>query len=97
MASTHIARITAGGVSNRAIAPSIYYTCSTAASTAAKTITTDSTNKWTSADLFEGLTIFVKFTNNNTSTNPTLNIDSIGAKPIYKYGTTVPGTSAASS
>lgn len=94
MASTHIARITAGGVSNRAIAPSIYYTCSTAAATAAKTITTNSTNKWTSADLFEGLTIFVKFTNNNTSTNPTLNIDSIGAKPIYRYGTTVPSTSA---
>lgn len=97
MASTHVARVSAGGVTNRRIAPSIYYTCSTAADTAAKTITTDSTNKWTSADLFEGLTIFVKFTNNNTSTNPTLNIDSIGAKPIYKYGTTVPGTSAASS
>ena len=97
MASTHVARVSAGGVSNRAIAPSIYYTCDTAAATAAKVITTDSTNKWTSADLFEGLTIFVKFKYANTVASPTLNIDSIGAKPIYRYGTTAPSTSAASS
>ena len=96
MASTHVARISAGGVTNRRIAPSIYYTCSTAAGTAAKTITTDSTNKWTSSDLFEGLTIYVKFTNSNSVASPTLNIDSTGAKPIYRYGTTAPSTSAAS-
>lgn len=96
MASTHVARVSAGGVTNRRIAPSIYYTCSTAAGTAAKTITTDSTNKWTSSDLFEGLTIYVKFINSNSVSSPTLNIDSTGAKPIYRYGTTAPSTSAAS-
>lgn len=94
MASTHVARVSAGGVTNRRIAPSIYYTCSTGAGTAAKTITTDSTNKWTTSDLFEGLTIYVKFTNSNSVANPTLNIDSTGAKPIYRYGTTRPSTSA---
>lgn len=93
MASTHISRVSVGGVNNRAIAPSLYMTCSTAKGTAAKTITNTGAT-WASADLFAGLTIFVKFTNENTSSSPTLNIDSTGAKPIYRYGTTVPGTSA---
>jgi len=39
-----------------------------------------------------GTTVRVQFTNSNTATNPTLNINGIGAKPIYKFGTTRPGT-----
>ena len=61
-------------------------TCSTAASTKAKTVTVDFFT-----GLAAGVTINVKFTNGNTNTSPTLNVNSSGAKPIYKYGTTVAG------
>lgn len=56
--------------------------CSTAASTAAKTAST-------SGGDFEkrsGAQIIVKFTNGNTASDPTLNIDSTGAAPIYLNG-----------
>lgn len=103
MASTHVSLITAGGTSNRRIASSIYGYCTTGASTVAKTVslytgnstTTDGT--WTSSDLFHGLTITVRFQYSNTATNPTLNVNGTGAKRIYKYGTTSPGTTATTS
>lgn len=103
MASTHVALITAGGTSNRRIASSIYGYCSTGASTVAKTVSlytgngTTADGSWTSADLFPGLTITVRFRYSNTATNPTLNVNSTGAKRIYKYGTTSPGTTASTS
>lgn len=103
MASTHVALVTADGTSNRRIASSIYGYCTTGASTVAKTVslytgnstTTDGT--WTSADLFHGLTITVRFQYSNTATDPTLNVNGTGAKRIYKYGTTSPGTTASTS
>lgn len=64
-----------------------YGVCSTAASTEAKTVDTD-----IFPGLVAGVTVNVKFTNGNTHASPTLNVNSTGAKPIYKYGTNVAGT-----
>lgn len=69
-----------------------YGTCTTSASTAAKIANVDNVT-----ELKTGLTIAVKFTNSNTKANPTLNVNSLGAKSIMRYGTTAPSTSAASS
>lgn len=69
-----------------------YGECSTAKGTAAKTVTIPSV---TSLD--EGMIIAVKFTNSNTAADPTLQVNSLTAKAIKRYGTTAPSTSAASS
>lgn len=103
MASTHVSLITAGGTSNRRIASSLYGYCQTEASTVAKTVSlytgngTTTDGSWVAGDLFHGLTITVRFRYSNTATNPTLNVNSTGAKRIYKYGTTSPGTTASTS
>lgn len=59
--------------------------CSTAAATAAKTASTSGGDfeKHTDAQ------IIVRFTNGNTAANPTLNIDSTGAAPIYMNGAAI--------
>lgn len=54
-----------------------YGTCSTAANVAAKTVTL------TGFSLVTGARILVKFTNSNTASNPTLNVNGTGAKSIY--------------
>ena len=58
-----------------------YKTCSTGATTAAKTITTDS-------DFLNivGYRFLVKFTNANERNNVTLNINNLGAYPLYING-----------
>lgn len=61
------------------IGASGYGTCSTAAGTAAKTVTCDGLTLRTSS------TFSVKFTN-TVQANATLNVNSIGAKPIYYKG-----------
>ena len=86
-----IAKITAGGTTHL-VASSAYGTCSTAANTVAKVVTMTDFDT-----LIAGMTIHVYMTNSNTAASPTLNVNSKGAKPIYKYGTTVPGTTAATS
>lgn len=58
-----------------------YGTCTTAATTATKIVTCENF-----PDLYKGASIFVKFTNKNNVTNPTLNVNGTGAKPIYAYG-----------
>lgn len=58
-----------------------YCVCSTAAATAAKTATCDNFH-----DLRAGVHVTVKFTVTNTASNPTLNINSTGAKAIYYRG-----------
>lgn len=74
------------------IASALYGTCATAAATAAKVVTC------ASFDTFKtGVLLLVKFTYANTVANPTLNVNSKGAKTIYRYGTTAPSTSAATS
>ena len=54
-----------------------YGTCSTAVGTAAKTVAI------TGFSLVTGAVAYVKFTNGNTANDPTLNINSTGAKNIY--------------
>lgn len=54
-----------------------YGTCSTAAGTTAKVV------ECTGFVLVTGSKIDVKFTVTNTATNPTLNVNNTGAKPIY--------------
>ena len=69
-----------------------YGYCQTAAATVAKTVTVSPEP----AELAAGLVIAVKFQYANTSTNPTLNVNDLGAIAIKRYGTTAAGTSAAS-
>lgn len=71
-----------------------YGECTTAPGTAAKAVTITG---FTSADLTPGITIRVRFSNANTATAPTLNINNLGARSIYRYGTTAPSTSATTS
>lgn len=65
-----------------------YGVCGTAAGTAAKTATVDSEN----FVLETGVTVIVKFTNSNSASSPTLNVNSTGAIPIKRYGTTAVST-----
>lgn len=60
-----------------------YGTCSTAAATADKTVAC------TGFAGGIGSEITVKFTVTNTAANPTLNVNSTGAKPIYYRGATI--------
>ena len=64
------------------ILSNFYAVCDTAAGTAAKTVTIDD------FVLQTGVTVVIKFTNNNTASSPTLQVNSTDAKPIYRYGTT---------
>lgn len=60
-----------------------FATSSTAASTTTKVATIFPENN--DFELYTGATITVKFTNNNTASTPTLNINSTGAKSIKTY------------
>lgn len=60
-----------------------YGTCSTAAATAAKTVACNG------FALIDGAEITVKFKTTNTAANPTLNVNSTGAKSIYYRGTAI--------
>ena len=71
-----------------ALASNAYGYCETGAATAAKVV------DMTGFSLIEGVTVHIKFKNNNTASNPTLNINGTGAKPIMQYGTTVAGTNS---
>ena len=72
---------------NTAILTLPYGVCSTAAGTAAKTVTVDN------FVLETGAAILVKFSNKNSASNPTLSVNSSTAKPIVRYGTTAASTS----
>lgn len=69
-----------------------YGTCATEAATVTKTTTITGVDELTT-----GLTIIVKFTYANGVANPKLQVNNLAAKDIKRYGTTAPGTSAASS
>lgn len=60
-------------------------TCSTAAATAAKTVSVTSGT----FSLEAGARVTVKFTNANTADTPTLNVNSKGAKNIYSKGSQI--------
>ncbi|MBR1988825.1 MAG: hypothetical protein IKA36_07305 [Clostridia bacterium] len=66
-----------------------YATCSTAAATVAK-VATINTGTFT---LATGATVYVKFTNANTATSATLNVNSTGAKPIFHNGAAISASS----
>lgn len=63
------------------IGSTLYGTCDTAAATAAKVVTLSDFDK-----LMVGITVHVRFKYSNTVANPTLNINSTGAKAIARYG-----------
>ena len=63
----------------------LYGTCDTAAATAAKVVTCSDFDA-----LMTGVTIRVKFANANTAASPTVNINSTGAKSVYRFGSTAP-------
>lgn len=65
----------------------LYGVCSTAAATKAKAVTISNFSS-----LVNGTTIQVRFENSNTAENPTLNVNSTGAKTIYNYGSSEVGT-----
>lgn len=69
-----------------------YGYCTTAAATVAKTVTVSPAI----TAITTGTTIAVKFQYANTSSNPTLDVNGLGAITMKRYGTTAPGTSAAS-
>ena len=87
----YVGKVTAGGVTNL-VGSTLYGTCATAAGTAAKAVTCADFDH-----LLTGVTVHVKFTNSNTAASPTLNVNSTGAKPLCRYGTTRAGGTEASS
>ena len=91
MAGELIQEVSINNGTHHKIASTAYAVCSTNASVAAKTI------EVTGFTLITGTTIHVKFINENTAADPTLNIyydstNSVGAKPIVQYGTEAVGT-----
>lgn len=78
------------------IPATLYGTCTTAAGTVAKAVTCTAFTT-TMANCPVGTTIRVKFTNGNTSTSPTLNVNSKGAVAILKHSGDAPGPTKSSS
>lgn len=73
------------------LASTAYGYCETAAGTQIKNV------EMTGFQLIEGITVHIKFANNNTASNPKLKFNSeadANAKPIVQYGTTAAGTTA---
>lgn len=68
-----------------------YGTCTTAAGTVAKVADLEGSETFT---LTTGSIVMIKMTNENTVANPTLNVESTGAKSIMRYGTTTASTNA---
>lgn len=76
---------------NLAVNGLYYGECDTAAATAAKTVTLISGDGFS---LVEGAKVCIRFTNANSASSPTLNVNDTGAKSIMRYGTTAIGTTA---
>lgn len=68
-----------------------YGVCKTGGSTKAKTVYISGIR-----ELFDGLTIRVKFNSSNTATSPTLNVNGLGAKAIYNGNAAVGKTAKTS-
>lgn len=71
-----------------AIGSSAYGVCSSLGNTVEKVVSLPGFT------LNPGTTIHIKFNNANLATNPTLNVNSTGAKPIFQYGNVPVGTNA---
>lgn len=83
----YIGKVTDTAGNTHLVGSTLYGTCATGASTAAKVVTCANFSK-----LETGVTIHVKFTYSNTASNATLNVNSTGAKNLCCYGTTRVGT-----
>ena len=70
-----------------------YGECNTVGGTAAKDVTVAPSIP----SLTLGTMVLVKFNYANSIANPTLNVNGLGAKAIYRYGSTAPSTSTATS
>ena len=68
--------------------------CNALASAQSKAATLDDSMSFT---LARGASVFVKFGNSNTASNPTLNVNGTGAKNIYLYGYQPVGVTAKTS
>ena len=92
LATTSANGLMASGDKAKVNSMNVFYgTCSTAAATAAKVISlTNGTNFALSA----GAIIGVKFTNTNTASNVTFNVDSKGAKSLYYNNAAYTGNSS---
>lgn len=73
----------------------MYGTCDTAAATADKVATLD--DYGVTFKLVKGAVVRIYMANSNTVADPTLNVNSTGAKAIKRYGTTAPSTASGSS
>lgn len=67
------------------ITSTLYGTCSTAAATAAKEVVCSNVDS-----LEAGMTLRMVFSNANTASSPTINVNGKGAKNVYRFGTTTP-------
>ena len=85
-----ISKITDSSGETHLIASSCYGTCSTAAGTVAKVATLTSNSGF---QLETGVTVFIKFSNTNSASSPTLNVNSTGAKVIKRRGSVDVGKS----
>ena len=75
-----------------------YGICSAAAGDNLKSVTLSAiNNSRIPFELFEGVTVRVKFLNSNTAENPILDVNSTGGIPIFLYGNEVVGTTEATS
>ena len=74
------------------VGSSLYGTCDTAANTVEKAVVCPDFD-----ELATGVTMHIKFTNTNTIAEPTLNVNSTGARAIVRYGTTKVGTTVKTS
>ena len=66
-------------------------TCDTAAATAAKTVTLSDTSGW---ELKAGTIVGIKFTNSNSASSVTLNVNGSGDKSIYYNGSVFTGNTS---
>lgn len=73
------------GSSAKVVGNTVFYgVCDTAQGTATKTVTIDNTG----FALTTGVMVLIKFTNGSSVANPTLNINSTGAKAMHRYAGT---------
>lgn len=80
------------GSATHPVASSLYGICTTAADEEIKAVSCDDFD-----EMITGVTIHVKFLHTNSAATPKLNVNSLGVKPIYRYGTTAPGADTANS
>lgn len=85
---SYASKVTIGDTTHL-VGSNLYGICNSEASAVTKVVILPDFDK-----LLVGVTVHVKFAYSNTAVDPTMNINNLGAKPIYIYGTTSPGVTA---